>query len=752
VGIEEQYNNIEKHGFVEGTEKGIYTGLREGGAYKYKSVVRCTDCHAMHGTHNPKLIIDKTNTGTSLLAPAIRELPVMINVGNGDYSQLCVTCHKMDTLVDEGAKETGNGLSGVHIVGANCSQCHKHSITPQEGLEPSKTIDVSVEQGTLLLTETHGFGGVGWGKVECESCHAMNRIHLKAQPNIKKIVEEVGFNSCMGCHGQNGTNGVRECAICHNEQKLPASPSLQGIEKHDFKVANTLPLDDQSCVICHYSSDMDGKLEADIDLSHFSPDGVANKDEVDFCLKCHNKTHQQPGHEMSPRFPNDPLVAIEEQYSNIEKHGFVEGTKEGIYTGLRSGGAYEYGKVVRCTDCHAMHGTHNPKLIIDRTNTGTSLLDPAIRELPVLINVSDGDYTQLCVTCHKMDKTVDEGGKDAGNGLAGVHAVGVNCSRCHAHTLVPQEGLEEGKKIDVSLDKNQLLLTKTHGFGGVAWGKSECQSCHLMRRIHNTAPKIKGIVEDIGFSSCTGCHGKNGTNSERKCTVCHNPQKLPTSPILEGKETHDFKINETLPLDDTACIACHDRSDMDGDIEAGVDLTRYPDPTLLTGAPYRNGVEFCLSCHNSTHQQPGFLMETRFERDPLTLMDISYKFFDVHGYVDGSGQRTYSGLNESLYRYGDELVECTDCHSMHGTHNPKLIVDRTDKGMVRLGPLIRNLPVKIHVTEKGDYSQLCVTCHSMDEIIEQGDEDTGNGLSGVHQVGTDCRECHVHGLASQTGL
>jgi hypothetical protein len=191
---------------------------------------------------------------------------------------------------------------------------------------------------------------------------------------------------------------------------------------------------------------------------------------------------------------------------------------------------------------------------------------------------------------------------------------------------------------------------------------------------------------------------------------------------------------------------------MDGNIEAGVDLTRYPDPTLLTGAPYRNGVEFCLSCHNSTHQQPGFLMETRFERDPLTLMDISYKFFDVHGYVDGSGQRTYSGLNESLYRYGDELVECTDCHSMHGTHNPKLIVDRTDKGMVRLGPLIRNLPVKIYVTEKGDYSQLCVTCHSMDEIIEQGDEDTGNGLSGVHQVGTDCRECHVHGLASQTGL
>jgi hypothetical protein len=40
----------------------------------------------------------------------------------------------------------------------------------------------------------------------------------------------------------------------------------------------------------------------------------------------------------------------------------------------------------------------------------------------------------------------------------------------------------------------------------------------------------------------------------------------------------------------------------------------------------------------------------------------------------------------------------------------------------------------------------------MSDIVEQGDQDTGNGLSGVHQVSSDCRVCHVHGMAAQTGL
>ncbi len=304
--------------------------------------------------------------------------------------------------------------------------------------------------------------------------------------------------------------------------------------------------------------------------------------------------------------------------------------------------------------------------------------------------------------------------------------------------------------IDVSLEKGQLLLTPTHGGDGSAWGKENCVACHFKNRIHKEAPKIKDIVIEVGFNSCTGCHGQNGSNAERQCTVCHNEQRLPKSPLQKGSEKHDFTVQESLDLKDKDCLTCHHNSDMDGNFEVEIDLTSLPGSPSSADIPYKNGTEFCLRCHNKSHQQPGFEMKARFKRDPLVNIAESYQFMDMHGYLRGSGERTYAGLRDGDYRYGD-LVECTDCHAMHGTHNPKLIVDRTDAGMSKLAASIRELPVLINVVD-GDYSQLCVSCHSMKDLVEQGDEETGNGLTGVHQVGTDCRVCHVHGLAATTGL
>ncbi len=296
---------------------------------------------------------------------------------------------------------------------------------------------------------------------------------------------------------------------------------------------------------------------------------------------------------------------------------------------------------------------------------------------------------------------------------------------------------------DVSLAQGRLLLTERHE----GWGKGRCQSCHVLRMIHGDAPHIRDIVRAKGFDTCGGCHGDNGAGVERRCAICHNPRDLPASPYLTGIHAHDFTIDGDRPLADGDCMICHWAADMDGRWEIDTDLTRFPDAAGFD-RPYRRESEFCLRCHNRSHQQPGFPVRARDYLDPLVAVEESWRYMDYHGWAVGSGDRIFAGLRDG-YRYGTELA-CTECHAMHGTDNPKLILDDSRKGAFGLSFRDRGVPVQVFAP--GDYSQLCVLCHAMTTPLEDAHIDTGNGLSGVHQVGGDCTLCHTHGRAAQVGL
>jgi hypothetical protein len=137
--------------------------------------------------------------------------------------------------------------------------------------------------------------------------------------------------------------------------------------------------------------------------------------------------------------------------------------------------------------------------------------------------------------------------------------------------------------------------------------------------------------------------------------------------------------------------------------------------------------------------------------DPLIALEDDYRYIDYHGWRDGSGEGTYHGLR-SGYRY-PQLVDCSDCHALHGTSNQKLIIDSSLKGASQLnGERFLLNDYRVEINEQGDYSQLCVLCHEMASQVDEGNLDTGNGLSGVHLVGQDCRPCHTHGESSQVGL
>jgi len=312
--------------------------------------------------------------------------------------------------------------------------------------------------------------------------------------------------------------------------------------------------------------------------------------------------------------------------------------------------------------------------------------------------------------------------------------------------------LSAAADLRISTTSGNLLLDQRHGGDGSAWGKPVCQGCHVLSNIHKGAPSIRGIVRTHGYGTCAGCHGSNGTNLARTCTSCHNGHDLPAAPLQSGRNKHDFTVAQVRGLGDAYCLACHLKSDMDGIFEPEVDLTPIRDAHGEL-SPYESTTDFCLRCHNRDHQPKGVRIKARKKiggNDPLVAIEDDYTRIDRHGEPVGL-IGPYSGLRDSGYAYGD-VVECTDCHAMHGTRNGKLILDDTRKGATGLSNDFRNRPYRALV-KKGNYAQFCVLCHRMDDPgIEQGGLNTGNGLSGVHDAASDCTACHTHGEPVKGGL
>jgi hypothetical protein len=322
---------------------------------------------------------------------------------------------------------------------------------------------------------------------------------------------------------------------------------------------------------------------------------------------------------------------------------------------------------------------------------------------------------------------------------------------------------------EISRANDNLLIPATHGGDGSAWGQAQCAMCHPMSVIHREAPDIRPIVERKGYQTCAGCHGSNGTAEPRRCTVCHNAQDLPASPLASGALAHDFSVKKSRKLSDRDCAICHINADMDGRFEPRIDLTHFRDKNGASSAS-PSIADFCLRCHNRDHQQKGFKIKGKDFRDPLIAMEDNYNFIDKHGSPPGTGLRRSAGLREPGYRYGPgPAVDCTDCHAMHGTHNERLVIDTSRQGVSKMSKAFRNAPYKVDVelldevvdtptpgATGANVAQLCALCHAMtaDPPVQQGGEDAGNGLRGVHAVSGeegDCKRCHYHGAPFDVG-
>lgn len=301
---------------------------------------------------------------------------------------------------------------------------------------------VSQASGNLLLDPSHG-NGSAWGKSKCSSCHALQRMH-KSVPAIKAIVDKKKFATCTGCHGTNGTKAERYCLNCHNAKDLPSAPVRGGRHRHDFNAVKDLQTTSRQCVVCHQASDMDGRFEVNRDLTIFD-DALVGKEPYnnisEFCLRCHNPDHQQKKWPIKNGGSRDQSRRAEEHYLITDAHGVRAGSGQGLYHGFREG-RYQYGSIVECSDCHTLHGTRNPSLIIENVRQGATLLDREIHRENHAVTIKGKDYSDLCVLCHNMTQTIDGGDTPTRNGLTGVHFnEGTDCIECHNHGEGTQKGL-----------------------------------------------------------------------------------------------------------------------------------------------------------------------------------------------------------------------------------------------------------------------------------------------------------------------
>ena len=304
-----------------------------------------------------------------------------------------------------------------------------------------------------------------------------------------------------------------------------------------------------------------------------------------------------------------------------------------------------------------------------------------------------------------------------------------------------------GDQDSISQSAGNLVLSSDHGGYPAAWGQSECAACHQPDNIHRKTTNLSQLADQKGFPACMGCHGDNGTGETRPCLICHNQTDLGDVPYLQGSHQHVFNSNDSK-MGDRDCAVCHHASDMNGQFDLNIDLTRFND-AASQASPYNEEQDFCFRCHNSDHQQAAFPINETDSENAKVAIESYFTSIDAHGLKDGTGTKSMAGLRAG-YAY-KTLVKCSDCHQLHSTDNTKLVVDHSSRGVSLLDSSLRNPGYAIENTG-GNFGTLCVMCHQMKTIKDDGELDAGNGLSGIHVTTGDCTLCHSHGETYQAGF
>jgi predicted CXXCH cytochrome family protein len=320
-----------------------------------------------------------------------------------ESKQLCFKCHPKE-------KFKGSYLHGPYAVGA-CATCHEPHGSAVAG---------------LLRTS---------GRQMCLTCHS----DMNARFTNAKFQHKASAAGCTGCHFPHASDNAYSlrtampglCANCH-----PAV--FSGYEKAAVK--HTPVTDPPACLNCH-------------DPHMGGGDRLLVADEMDVCLKCHDRAIKKDKYELTNM---KQLLA-----ANPEHHGPIQGKE--------------------CSGCHRPHGSAYSGLL---TNEYSKEFYAPFRE---------SNY-ELCFRCHdsmlvKQERTTKL--TDFRDGDRNLHFVHVNktpkgrtcrsCHETHASTLP--------NHIRVSVPFGTWSLPV--GFMKFENGGTCESGCHVVQKYDRQVPQAK---------------------------------------------------------------------------------------------------------------------------------------------------------------------------------------------------------------------------------------------------------------------
>ncbi len=554
---------------------------------------------ALEGSHR-KIECEKCHVATYRASPAAR----LAAGGKSNWTGLEQTCTSCHEDIHRGA------------LGETCTGCHdagQWTVTP--GFQHDTT--------AYPLTGKHR-------DVECDKCHATERLPLKRDPrgNPIPIYRPVPAQSCGTCHadvhkGAFGSN----CSACHNTKGFSEITATRGFDhaRTEFPLRGRHAV--VKCADCHkdFTSEPGRRPPAETCATchrvdpHAGTATLAGK--AADCAACHGEAGFSPG-----VFP-------------AERHNQTRYPLEGKHA------------LVRCADCHR----REPAGSASRWGAARVVIRPSF---------------DACNVCHADQ----HGGQLAARSDRG------ECAACHKPAGWKPSGFDR-----TAHARTSLPLDGRHA-------ELDCRACHGdarkgLRPLPNAARLGKARFALTGLETgCAECHadphaGRFEPQGARPvaggCAACHDARAFaPAAVDVARHQAFSFPLSGAHRA--TLCQACHRDMIPRTDRPAGSTLVA---AGRAMAAPRFEARSDCVGCHaeqsphgnqfaerkgkgacEACHDEAAFTPASRFDHD----RDAAFKLEGGHRPVPcGDCHKATSGAGGGPARvvYRPLSGKCEDCHA-----------------------------------------------------------------------------------------